>query len=236
MRHIVLDTETTGLSFREGHRIVEIGCVELDHLLPTGRTFHAYLNPKRMMDASASHVSGITDEMLYGKPEFSEVVKDFLLFLDESILVIHNAAFDMSFINGELALLGISPLPMSRAIDTVRMAREKFPGSPANLDALCRRFDVDLSARVKHGALLDAQLLAEVFLHLSGGRQPHLMFQAQTSKDSMEKLYETQDRTPIPLRAAMLAFSGDSDIVSKHQALLSTIKEPLWKHYDDHTS
>ena len=235
VRHIALDTETTGLSFREGHRIVEIGCVELENYLPTGNTFHTYLNPKRPMGEGATRVSGITDSMLVGQPEFSRVSGDFLNFLGESILVIHNATFDMGFINGELGLLGILPLSMERTVDTVRMARQKFPGSPANLDALCRRFDIDLSGRTKHGALIDAQLLAQVFLHLSGGLQPHLnlahnnVIQSFGHNESCEKKTYTQPRLDI---VEFLEQScAQSDIVPKHRTFLEKIENPIWDRY-----
>lgn len=233
MRHIVLDTETTGLNFAQGHRIVEIGCVELDHFLPTGRTFHTYINPNRLMDAGATQVSGITDSMLVGQPAFSDIVEDFLNFLNNSVLVIHNAAFDIGFLNGELGLLGMKPLLMDQTIDTVRMARQKFPGSPANLDALCRRFDIDLSARVKHGALLDAQLLAEVFLHLSGGRQPDLVLKSTRDNKTLSgENVSSYTRTFTEPRVAMLAFGEQSDIVLAHRTFLNNIKDPVWSRYE----
>lgn len=171
MREIVLDTETTGLDPDEGHRIVEIGAVELINALPTGRTFHQYINPERPMPAEAYQVHGIGDDMLRDKPVFARVVDAFLEFLGDARLVIHNAAFDMAMINAELARTGRPPLPDDRAIDTLRIARQRFPGAQASLDALCRRFGVDNAGREKHGALLDSELLAEVYLALMGGRQ-----------------------------------------------------------------
>ena len=172
MREIVLDTETTGLDPSTGDRIVEIGAVELLNHLPTGKTFHKYLNPERNMPEEAQAVHGLTEEFLKDKPVFSQIADDFLTFIKGSKLVIHNASFDMKFINAELALVGKTTLPGGIAIDTLGIARKKFPGSPASLDALCRRFNIDNSARTLHGALLDSEILAEVYLELIGGRQP----------------------------------------------------------------
>ena len=172
MREIVLDTETTGFEPGEGHRIVEIGAVELFNHLPTGRTYHQYLNPERSMPSAAFDVHGLGDDFLRDKPLFKTTAAAFLDFIADAPLIIHNAPFDMKFLNAELKTAGFPALSFTRAIDTVLMARSKFPGSPASLDALCRRFGVDNSAREKHGALLDAEILAEVYLDLIGGRQP----------------------------------------------------------------
>lgn len=172
MREIVLDTETTGLDPASGDRIVEIGAVELWNHLPTGKIFHKYLNPERNMPEEAQAVHGLTEEFLKDKPVFSQIVEDFLTFINGSKLVIHNASFDMKFINAELAFAKKIRLPSDIAIDTLGLARKKFPGSPASLDALCRRFNIDNSARTLHGALLDSEILAEVYLELIGGRQP----------------------------------------------------------------
>ena len=172
MREIVLDTETTGLDPVSGDRIVEIGAVELWNHLPTGKTFHKYLNPERNMPEEAQAVHGLTEEFLKDKPVFSKIAEDFLTFINGSKLIIHNASFDMKFINAELALADKKRLPADMAIDTLAIARKKFPGSPASLDALCRRFNIDNSARTLHGALLDSEILAEVYLELIGGRQP----------------------------------------------------------------
>ncbi len=173
MREIVLDTETTGFEPSEGHRIVEIGAVELFNHVPTGKTYHQYLNPDRPMPPEAFEVHGLGDDFLRDKPRFAQVAQAFLDFVGaESRLVIHNAAFDMKFLNAELNWAGLPTLPSDRALDTVALARRKFPGSPASLDALCRRFGIDNAAREKHGALLDSELLAEVYLELIGGRQP----------------------------------------------------------------
>lgn len=176
MREIVLDTETTGFEPAEGHRIVEIGAIELFNHLPTGRTFHQYVNPERAMPSEAFEVHGLGDDFLRDKPRFAEIAAAFLEFVGtDSRLVIHNAAFDMKFLNAELAWVSLQPIAMDRAVDTVALARRKFPGAPASLDALCRRFGIDNSARERHGALLDSELLAEVYLELIGGRQPDLV-------------------------------------------------------------
>ena len=172
MREIVLDTETTGFEPSEGHRIVEIGAVELFNSLPTGRTYHQYINPERLMPKEAFEVHGLGDDFLRDKPVFAAVGQAFLDFVGDARLVIHNAAFDIKFLNFELQRVGLPKLTWDRVTDTLAMARQKFPGSPASLDALCRRFGVDNSAREKHGALLDSEILAEVYLELLGGRQP----------------------------------------------------------------
>jgi len=179
MREIVLDTETTGLEPAEGHRIVEIGAVELFNHMPTGRTFHQYINPLRPMPKEAFEVHGLGDDFLRDKPVFKAVGQAFLDFIEDSRLVIHNAAFDMRFLNAELGWAGLPTLAAERALDTLLIARKRFPGSPASLDALCRRFGVDNSAREKHGALLDSEILAEVYLELVGGRQPDLVLAGQ---------------------------------------------------------
>lgn len=172
LREIVLDTETTGLEPAEGHRIVEIGAVELLNHLPTGRTFHKYLNPQRAVPEDAFRIHGLSDDFLRDKPVFAEVAAEFVAFVGEARLVIHNASFDLKFINAELGWLAMPPIPAERALDTVLIARRRFPGAQASLDALCRRFGIDNSGRQLHGALLDSELLAEVYLELIGGRQP----------------------------------------------------------------
>ncbi len=181
MREIVLDTETTGLEPAAGDRIVEIGAIELLNHVPTGRTFHQYINPERAMPREAFEVHGLGDDFLRDKPKFAEIAGAFLDFIGaDAKLVIHNAAFDMKFLNAELGWAGHPVMPMDRAIDTASMARRKFPGSPASLDALCRRFGIDNSAREKHGALLDSELLADVYLELIGGRQPDFVLSVTT--------------------------------------------------------
>jgi len=175
MREIVFDTETTGFEPSDGHRIVEIGCVELVDHFPTGRTLHFHLNPERDVPIETTRVHGLTTEFLADKPLFAHVVEEFLEFLGDSPLVIHNASFDIKFINAELARTGHPRIPLARAIDTIEIAKRKVPGARYSLDELCKRFGIDLSSRTKHGALIDAQLTAEVYLELVGGRQRGLM-------------------------------------------------------------
>ena len=172
MREIVLDTETTGLDPQDGHRIVEIGAVELYNHVPTGNVYHQYINPLITMPDQAFAIHGLGDEFLSDKPKFSEIAKEFLDFIGSAKLIIHNAAFDIKFINAELKRIEEEEITFDRATDTLAIARKKFPGSPASLDSLCRRFKIDNSARVLHGALLDSQILAEVYLELVGGKQP----------------------------------------------------------------
>jgi DNA polymerase-3 subunit epsilon len=174
MREIVLDTETTGFDPAEGHRIVEIGCVELEDHFPTGRTLQLYLNPQRPVPIESQRVHGLTDEFLADKPLFAAVVDELLAFLGDARLVIHNAAFDLRFLNAELKRLAQAPIPFARAIDTIEIAKSKIPGARYSLDELCKRFGVDLSVRTKHGALLDAELTAQIYLELVGGRQKGL--------------------------------------------------------------
>ncbi len=172
MREIVLDTETTGFDPESGDRIVEIGAVELWNHVATGRTYHQYINPERGMPQEAFEVHGLGDDFLRDKPVFAQIVDDFLAFVGDAKMVIHNAAFDMKFLNAELRWVKRAALPWDQAIDTLDIARRKFPGSPASLDALCRRFNIDNSSRTLHGALLDSEILAEVYLELIGGKQP----------------------------------------------------------------
>ena len=184
MREIVLDTETTGISPRDGHRIVEIGALELMHHLPTGRRLHLYINPERDIDEGAIAVHGITSDFLADKPIFADVAEEFLAFIGSDPLVIHNASFDMAFINAELARIDRPVLEIGQSIDTLAIARKKFPGAQANLDALCRRFEIDNTHRDLHGALLDADLLARVYIELLGGRQPGLLLDADQNSRS----------------------------------------------------
>jgi DNA polymerase-3 subunit epsilon len=223
MREIILDTETTGLDPLNGDRIVEIGCVELFNHMPTGKTFHTYLNPQRDVPAGAAAVHGLTGEFLADKPLFAQIVGDFLVFIEETPLVIHNAGFDMGFINAELVRHGFAPLPDDRAVDTLAMARKKFPGAPASLDALCKRFAIDLSERNLHGALLDARLLAAVYLELRGGRQPGLDMGVTASE--IEVAFETRLRE---FRAPREHLPTEEEIAA-HEEFLALIKEPLWK-------
>jgi DNA polymerase-3 subunit epsilon len=178
MREIVLDTETTGLDAAGGDRVVEIGAIELENLLPTGRTYHQYINPERPVPRDAENIHGLSDQFLRDKPVFARIAPAFLDFIGDATLVIHNAAFDMAMLNAEFARIGKPALALSRAVDTLAITRKRFPGAQASLDALCRRFGIDNSGREKHGALLDCELLAEVYLELMGGRQQGLVLDA----------------------------------------------------------
>lgn len=224
MRQIVLDTETTGLSPDEGHRLVEVGCLEVFNHVPTGNVFHRYINPERDMPEGAFRVHGLSAEFLSDKPKFAEVVDEFLEFIGDAELVIHNAGFDMTFLNAELKWVGRPPIAQARAIDTLQIARKRFPGAQNSLDALCRRFNIDNSGRVKHGALLDAELLAEVYLELMGGRQPGLVLDAAAAAAaSTVAARETRKRpTPLPSRLS-------DEERAAHEAFVSTLgAEPLW--------
>jgi DNA polymerase-3 subunit epsilon len=182
MKEVILDTETTGLSVREGHRIVEIGCIELNDLIPTQNRFHCYLNPERKVSEKALEVHGYTDEFLSTQKKFSEVVDEFLNFIDNKRLVIHNAEFDLSHLNNELALLGRKKLNKENTTDTLALARDKFPGSPISLDALCKRYRVDNSKRTQHTALIDCDLLAKVYINLLDQKEPTLNFKSEDSE------------------------------------------------------
>ena len=174
MKEIVLDTETTGLSVRDGHRIVEIGCIELDNLVPTKNIFHVYLNPERKVSEKAFEVHGYTDEFLSTKQKFVEIAKDFLSFIEGKKIIIHNAEFDIGHLNNELSLIGLQKISNSNVIDTLELARNKFPGSGISLDALCKRFRIDNSKREKHTALIDCDLLSKVYINLIDQREPTL--------------------------------------------------------------
>lgn len=204
MREVVLDTETTGFEPESGDRIVEIGAVELLNHMPTGRVYHQYINPERSMPQGAFEVHGLGDEFLADKPLFSAIGQAFLDFVGDDKMIIHNAAFDMKFLNAELKRAGLKGLPWDQAIDTLAIARRKFPGAPASLDALCRRFSIDNTARTLHGALLDSEILAEVYLELIGGRQPDLVLQSDEQKgasDLVGKTWRPEQRPePLPTR------------------------------------
>ena len=230
MREIVMDTETTGLEPSEGHRIVEIGAVELFNHLPTGRTFHQYINPQRSMPKEAFDVHGLGDDFLRDKPVFKAIAPAFLEFIGEAKLVIHNAPFDMKFLNAELEAAGFPTLPMTRALDTVAVARRKFPGAPASLDALCRRFGVDNSAREKHGALLDSEILAEVYLELIGGRQPDFaLATAERATATPTRENQSDGWRPRP-RATPLASRLTEEEANAHAAFVAKLGEgAIWK-------
>lgn len=224
MREIVLDTETTGLNPLQGDRMVEIGCVEIVNRLPTGNVFHRYFNPERDMPDEAAQVHGLTNDFLADKPVFAAEVDMFLDFVADAPLVIHNAPFDMGFINAELVRCGFKSIPMSRAVDTLPMARRMFPGAPASLDALCKRFGVDLSSRDFHGALLDARLLADVYLELCGGRQPGLDIGLVSAQAQ-----ETDNVTIIRERRDPRAHLISEDELRAHESFLAKIKNAKWK-------
>ena len=226
MREIVMDTETTGLEANGGDRIVEIGGVELINHLPTGRTYHQYINPERAMPREAFEVHGLGDDFLRDQPVFERIADDFLAFIGDAKLVIHNASFDMAFLNAELARVGQPPLPMDQAIDTLDIARRKFPGAQASLDALCKRFGVDNSAREKHGALLDSEILAEVYLELLGGRQ-----QGLTLASGAEQTTESHDAAEwqAPPRPKPLSPRLTDDERAAHQAFVAELGDAaLW--------
>mgnify|MGYP002654689285 CR=1 FL=1 len=231
MREIVLDTETTGFEPTEGHRIVEIGAVELFNHLPTGRTYHQYINPERAMPKEAFEVHGLGDDFLRDKPVFKAVGQAFLDFIGDAKLVIHNAAFDMKFLNAELEWAGLPGLPNDRAVDTLMIARKRFPGSPASLDALCRRFGVDNSAREKHGALLDSEILAEVYLELVGGRQPDFALSAASNTLSSGQQRAGADEVwrPRP-RPTPLSSRITEDEAASHEAFVAKLGDgAIWK-------
>jgi DNA polymerase III subunit epsilon len=218
MREIVLDTETTGFDPATGHRVVEIGCVELINHVRTGEHFHVYLNPERDMPEEAFNVHGLSEEFLSDKPLFADVADAFCDFIAESRLVIHNADFDMKFLNWELKAIGREIMPRDRALDTVAMARKRFPGSPVSLDALCRRFGIDNSNREKHGALLDSELLADVYLELIGGREPGLAL-ASSRQAAVAEAKETavirEARPPRPHAATEEERAAHGEFVAK---------------------
>jgi len=219
MREIILDTETTGLNPGDGHRIIEIGCLEVINLLPTGRTYHQYINPQRDVPPEATAVHGLTDDFLADKPVFRDIADEFLAFIGESTLVIHNANFDMRFLNAELSKINYPKLKFSRTFCTMILAREKFPGSPANLDALCRRFKVDNSGRIHHGALLDSELLADVYLELKGGRQTSLSLTTAKKKLTLENNQKTRPyREPRHFEPTAEELALHNDLMAKISA------------------
>jgi len=226
MREIVFDTETTGLDPKTGDRMVEIGCVEMVNRVETGESYHAYYNPERDMPAGAEAVHGLSSAFLADKPLFSKTVDDLLAFLGDSPLVAHNAGFDFGFLNNELALIDREPISLDRMIDTVAMARKKHPGAKNSLDALCTRYGVDRSHRVKHGALLDAELLAQVYVELTGGRQIGLELAADaanspTLEPRSAKTANREFRAPRP-------HSASAEELSRHQAFIKQIETPIW--------
>lgn len=227
MREIVLDTETTGFEPEQGDRIVEIGAVELFNHVPTGETYHQYINPERAMPQEAFEVHGLGDEFLRDKPKFAQIGQAFLDFVGDAKLVIHNASFDMKFLNAELGWMGLPKLPMDQAIDTLMIARKKFPGSPASLDALCRRFNIDNSARTLHGALLDSEILAEVYLELIGGKQPD--FGLATASGSDGRKASDEKWRPRQRPAALASLLTEKEAAAHAEFVEQLGDGALWK-------
>lgn len=229
MREIVFDTETTGLDPKTGDRMVEIGCVEMINRVETGAVYHAYYNPERDMPAGAEAVHGLSEVFLSDKPLFKATAHELLEFIGDAPLVAHNASFDFGFLNNELELIGLVPIALDRMIDTVAIARKKHPGAKVSLDALCSRYGVDRSHRVKHGALLDAELLAQVYVELTGGRQIGLTLdasgpgEAASEVSSRPVIAERPYREPRPHAAS-------ADEITRHKAFLEGIESPLWNN------
>jgi DNA polymerase-3 subunit epsilon len=233
MREIIFDTETTGLSPNEGDRVIEIGAVELENRFPTGRSFHAYINPQgRMVHPDALRIHGITDQELLDKPTFSAIAAQFMAFIDGAHLVAHNAGFDMGFINAELARIGLPPIHADRVIDTLQIARRKHPMGPNSLDALCGRYGIDNAHRTRHGALLDAELLAEVYIELNGGKQAALILDVElqatvTAGGDMDVVLSARRQRPAPLPPRL-----DEAVIARHAAFIATLGESaVWKRY-----
>jgi DNA polymerase III subunit epsilon len=229
MREVVLDTETTGLSPADGHRIVEIGCVELIDRMPSGKTFHVYLDPEREVPVEAANIHGLTTEMLRGKPKFAEVVEEFIEFITDTPLIIHNASFDMMFIDAELKRAGLEPWPRHQVIDTLMIARRKHPGAQNSLDALCTRYGIDRSKRDKHGALLDSELLASVYIELIGEKQATMRL-ANEGKNpaSIGRTGKGESlKRPTPLKPI-----ADEQALTEHKAYIESLSaQALWKSY-----
>ncbi|MDX1950459.1 MAG: DNA polymerase III subunit epsilon [Rickettsiales bacterium] len=229
-REIILDTETTGLDPKDGHRIVEIGCIELINRLPTGKFFHHYINPQREIGFDATRIHGITNEMVKNSPKFEEIVDDFLNFVGDSKLVIHNADFDMKFINAELFYAKKSDIKPDKVFCTLKYARKKFSGAQNSLDALCKRFGIDNSHREKHGALLDSELLAEVYLELMGGRQNVISLQVENNlkeeatQNSQEKSVKSSKIANFPYRK----FEVSEEEKQLHKNYTAKIKDSIW--------
>jgi DNA polymerase-3 subunit epsilon len=226
IREIALDTETTGMDPTTGDKIIEIGAVEMINHIPTGKTLQLYINPEREIPADATAVHGITNEFVKDKPVFAQVYHEFLDFAKGAKLIIHNAEFDMKFLNYELAKVGHKALSWGTVVDTLGMARKKFPGSPANLDALCRRFGIDNSGRTYHGALLDSELLAEVYLELLGGRQHGMSLAAESAKASKDAQDKAKAKREFREPRAQAASAEE---LAAHEEFLGKLKEPLWK-------
>lgn len=232
MREIILDTETTGLEPSQGHRIVEIGCLELKNRTPTGRRYHTYLDPQRDMPEEARRITNLSTEFLRGKPLFADQVEGFLAFIEDSPLVIHNAEFDMKFLNAELKRVERAVLPSARAIDTMMMARRRFPGASASLDALCRRFNIGLEDRQAkgHGALLDAELLAQVYLELLGGRQPNLELTAAVASGAASSAAAVKHSALPPRPTPLTPRLSEADVAAHDAAIAGLGAAAIWKN------
>ena len=227
MRQVVLDIETTGLDYKEGHKIIEIACLELSNYLPTGKTYQTFVNPEKESSIAAKEKHGISDDFLRDKKLFNEVVPDFLEFIKDSPIVAHNGiAFDIPFLNYELKFNKLNVIT-NQIVDTLILARKLFPGSPANLDALCRRFDIDLSLRKKHGALIDAKLLAKVYLELKGGQQPNLILESKEKKGEIEEVKIIKKEILKDRKFVLLA-----EELEKHKDFIKNIKSPIWNLYN----
>ncbi|ATI82264.1 MULTISPECIES: DNA polymerase III subunit epsilon [Sphingobium] len=226
MREIIFDTETTGFDPASGDRLVEIGCIELINRVPTGRTFHAYYNPQRDMPSAAEAVHGLSSQFLSDKPLFREGVAELMDFLEDSPLVAHNARFDFGFLNHELKLCARDAVSMDRMIDTVAIARTLHPGAKHSLDALCTRYGIDRSHRVKHGALLDAELLAQLYVELTGGRQIGLGL-AQEEEKEIVRVELTETAVVRPVRPARV-FTASAEELERHAAFVAKLDKPLW--------
>ena len=229
MRKIILDTETTGLNLNEGHRIIEIGaCEMIDHVI-TDTTFHMYINPEREINTEATRVHGISNDDLKDKPTFSDICNEFIEFIGNSTLIIHNSDFDISFINNELKLCGKNFVISNPIIDTLKLAKKKFPGSLVNLDALCRRYDVSLDNRKFHGALVDAVLLSEIYIELIGGRQTALAFENKNDNNQSAKILK-EEQESITKRETR-HFDVDENTLNKHKKFIESLENPIWKKY-----
>ncbi len=236
MREIIFDTETTGFDPLTGDRLVEIGCIELINRVPTGETFHRYYNPQRMMPAAAQAVHGLSDTFLSDKPLFASGVDELLAFLGDSMLVAHNARFDFGFLNHELTLSGHDEISYDRMIDTVAMARTAHPGAKHSLDALCTRYGIDRSHRVKHGALLDAELLAQVYIELTGGRQIGLGLEPDNQETDVAAFDQgASPDVPHRPRRAPRMFSPTDEELGRHRAFVATLADPLWMSGEEET-
>ena len=229
MREVVLDTETTGLDVHSGHKIIEIGALEIINLVPSGRTLHLYINPERNIDQGAIKIHGITQEFISNKPTFKQIAQEFLDFINNDQLVIHNASFDLAFLNSELRQSGFQIISEDKVVDTLKIARQKFPGAQASLDALCRRFQIDNSHRKLHGAVIDADLLAAVYVELRGGLQPDLQF----NEVAIEGKVNTKDfqsssvnRKHRPIRQ----HEPTKEELHNHSQFLKLITDPIWYH------